>query len=469
MEQQVESNPLHTLGQRLRQARLQRGLSQEELAGPEFTKGYVSALERGAVRPSLKALDVFARRLETPISEFLVAETPAETGPDLEALAEDLHYQLNYANMLIHSHQLAEALQLIDSVAQQADPQRELLPPRLLYRLPYLRGMVHYRQADYATARAALEQALALLTQPPNEETEETVRVRNQLGNTFYLQEQPQLALTYHVQCLEAAARGIAKDPSLRLSIYRNLANDYWALGDIPQAIGVYQEALALLEDYHDLERQAGIYWGLSMAYRSVNDWDQAKRYATQALHIYAAGSNRTAAAAICLNLAEIQIKDQEYANAEHLLERAEKFLVGTSDRLLMSTLYQNYAELAVQQNQLDRAAEYAHLSCSIAEEGGQEASDAPPQIRANVLRTSAQALLIQAQVEEQRGHSDAADRLFKQAQECIAQTGYEETAYQITYSYAEALRARGAFEQAMEYYRRAAQYRRQAPHGRAG
>ena len=468
MDNGRSSNLLDTLGRRLRHARLQMGLSQEALAGAEFTKGYVSALERGAVRPSLKALEVFARRLDMPISDFLVATAALEGKPDLEALAEDLHYQLNYANMLIHTHQLVEALQLIETVEQMAEPQREQLSPQLLYRIPYLQGMAHYYKGDPTAARPALEAALALVDQPSSRDTEDAARVRNLLGNTFYLQEQPQVALTYHEQCLRAVINGTVRDPNLRLSIYRNLANDYWARNDFKQAIATYQEALTLLDDYHDLERQAGIYWGLSMAYRANDEWDQAKRYATQALHIYAASSNRTAAAAICLNLAEILISDHEYVNAEHLLERAQKFLVGTDDRLLLSTLYQNYADLTAQQNQLDRAAEYAQLSCTIAEESSHEPANAATQIRANTLRTYTEALYTAARIEEQRGQFAEADRLFQQALKCIEQTGYEETIYKVAFSYAETLRARGAFEPAMEYYRIAAQHHRQTPRSHA-
>src|SRR6476661_1735082 len=68
-----------TLGQRLRQARRQRGLTQDAIAQPEFTKSYVSAVERGKARPSLKALELMARRLGIPMSELL-AITPAQTG-----------------------------------------------------------------------------------------------------------------------------------------------------------------------------------------------------------------------------------------------------------------------------------------------------------------------------------------------------------------------------------------------------
>jgi transcriptional regulator with XRE-family HTH domain len=68
MDPGLAPNPLATLGERLRQARLERGLSQDALAQPEFTKSYVSAVERGKARPSLKALELMARRLGIPLS-----------------------------------------------------------------------------------------------------------------------------------------------------------------------------------------------------------------------------------------------------------------------------------------------------------------------------------------------------------------------------------------------------------------
>src|SRR6266498_91727 len=81
------------IGKTIRQMRQSRGLTQETLAGPEFSKGYISALERGAVRPSLKALEVFASRLEVPITDLLAARQEIEGEPRLEALKEDLQYQ----------------------------------------------------------------------------------------------------------------------------------------------------------------------------------------------------------------------------------------------------------------------------------------------------------------------------------------------------------------------------------------
>ena len=52
-----------TLGQKIRIARLEQRLTQEQLAGSDLTKSYISEVERGRRIPRLLTLKVLARRL----------------------------------------------------------------------------------------------------------------------------------------------------------------------------------------------------------------------------------------------------------------------------------------------------------------------------------------------------------------------------------------------------------------------
>src|SRR5215211_9447068 len=114
MEPAVEVNPLSTLGERLRAARLARGMSQEMLAQPEFTKSYVSAVERGKARPSLKALELMSRRLGIPMSELLAISQTTEEETDVAALEEEFAYTLDNARMLSNTSRDEEALRLLN-------------------------------------------------------------------------------------------------------------------------------------------------------------------------------------------------------------------------------------------------------------------------------------------------------------------------------------------------------------------
>ena len=68
------------LGKRLRQARLEAGMSQRQLCGNEITRNMLSQIENGTARPSMATLEYFARRLGKPISFFL--EEEAVTSPN---------------------------------------------------------------------------------------------------------------------------------------------------------------------------------------------------------------------------------------------------------------------------------------------------------------------------------------------------------------------------------------------------
>ncbi|HWI62289.1 MAG TPA: helix-turn-helix transcriptional regulator, partial [Symbiobacteriaceae bacterium] len=72
---------MDTLGDRIRQARLAAGLSQQQLAGPELTRSFICRIEHGKVRPSRQTLEEFARRLGRPLEYF----TAASAGDRLQA------------------------------------------------------------------------------------------------------------------------------------------------------------------------------------------------------------------------------------------------------------------------------------------------------------------------------------------------------------------------------------------------
>ena len=76
----VDDSPLaHAIGQRLRQARLAAGLTQQQLAGERYTKAYISALENGIAKPSMAALNYLAPRLGKTASQLL--SDPSRHGP----------------------------------------------------------------------------------------------------------------------------------------------------------------------------------------------------------------------------------------------------------------------------------------------------------------------------------------------------------------------------------------------------
>ena len=63
------------LGQRLKAARLERGLSQRQLCGDVITRNMLSQIENGSARPSMDTLRYLAGELGKPLSFFLEEDT----------------------------------------------------------------------------------------------------------------------------------------------------------------------------------------------------------------------------------------------------------------------------------------------------------------------------------------------------------------------------------------------------------
>ncbi len=58
------------LGEKLKQARLEAGLSQRQLCGDTITRNMLSQIENGSAKPSLATLQVLSARLGKPVSYF---------------------------------------------------------------------------------------------------------------------------------------------------------------------------------------------------------------------------------------------------------------------------------------------------------------------------------------------------------------------------------------------------------------
>ena len=150
------------LGDKLRQARIQAGLSQRELCGDTITRNMLSQIEHGNASPSIGTLQALAARLGKPVGYFLDGEGPAS--PNAGRMAE--------AVRAVEAENWDRAGQLLEEF-QQPDPVydgvRELLSQLVLLaltdraideeRLPYARELLG-RLRSFPGQRQRLQQRL---------------------------------------------------------------------------------------------------------------------------------------------------------------------------------------------------------------------------------------------------------------------------------------------------------------------
>src|SRR6266852_3010091 len=110
------------VGARIRSLRTAKGLTQAQLADPLYTKAYISMLESGRTRASMKALEHIAG---------VLGVTPADLlgGPPA---AESHEYLLVEARRLVESGNAEGAIPILEALKDGLTPGDQLVRLRIL-------------------------------------------------------------------------------------------------------------------------------------------------------------------------------------------------------------------------------------------------------------------------------------------------------------------------------------------------
>ncbi len=139
------------LGEKLRQARLERKMTQEDLSEGIFSKSYVSAVELGKIQPSLKALQVLSKRLELPLTEFL-----DKPGVDRSSQFISLSMaRLRYLLVCARKADLERSKQVVKQLEQ------EELDELQQAEFSYLKGRLYKLSGNSPQALVTFQQAIA--------------------------------------------------------------------------------------------------------------------------------------------------------------------------------------------------------------------------------------------------------------------------------------------------------------------
>jgi transcriptional regulator with XRE-family HTH domain len=100
------------VGQRMRHARGERGMTLAQLGGKDLTRGFLSSVEVGRSSISLKALSIVADRLKLPIAYF-VDTAPILSSPSLQLVVDHAEAALAYGLYLRSQGKTEEALEYV--------------------------------------------------------------------------------------------------------------------------------------------------------------------------------------------------------------------------------------------------------------------------------------------------------------------------------------------------------------------
>ena len=143
------------LGEKIRLARTEAGLSQRQLCGEEITRNMLSQIESGKARPSMTTLQYLAAQLHRPVSYFL-----EDGGSPVEAA-------LDQARQAYGLGQFQQALEALENATEKGEEAN-----LLQYLCLIAQGKAALGQEKRPYARQLLEKAGSIETLYKNDATE---------------------------------------------------------------------------------------------------------------------------------------------------------------------------------------------------------------------------------------------------------------------------------------------------------
>jgi tetratricopeptide (TPR) repeat protein len=430
MEPEMEPEPHATeaIGARLRRLRLERGLSQRDVAGEGVSFTYVSRIESGQRQPSVKALRVLARKLGVT-AEYLETGRDVPSSTAWELAAGDAELELRLGD------------------TEEAERRFQTL---------LLEAQVEGEDADADRARVGL--ALALAGQGRHREATELlddVLSRGRpavaeradlyaaLGRSYAAAGETPRAVALFRSCLEEIAATPSPDPVLYVRFATYLSYALTDVGDTAAAHEALAGAVARVQGVQDRTTLVRLYWSLARYYAHEGPPARALEYIRKAIALLEAGEDTLYLARAHESCASLLLDQGDPGDAEEHLDVAEALYGELSEPALVGSARAERARLGIQTGDLAGARADALAALDLLERG--EAVEV-----GRTWRTL-------GAVFDQLGEPDLADRSYRTAVERLLDQAAGKELAETYRAYGKFLRAQGREGEALDVYERAA------------
>ena len=426
-----EAPSAETIGERLRRLRLERGLSQRELSAPGVSYAYISRIEAGARRPSVKALRLLARKLGVS-AEYL------ETGSDIhdferrELRLADAELRLRLENDVAAAER--DLIELLREALTAGDA-----PAAARARVAL--GYAAAAGGDHTRASELLEQSidsglLSPLGQPD---------VYAALGRSWSALGQPEQAVALFERCLRQIEEEAPGDDasSIRFSAY--LASALTDLGDYDGAQQALHEAVLRSNRIADPYDRIRLYWSLGRVAGTDGRHQVSLAYFRRALELLATTEDTVQIARAHLSCAWMLIEGNQLDEAQVHLAQAQA-LFGLAPQQIDAVMSARFrAELARRRGNADEAIASAREAIALA-------GDALHAERGN-------AWFVIAETRAAQGSIPEAEQAFEEAAHLLDQHGSTRERAACYRAWGRLLRGAGREAEALDVLERAADF----------
>ena len=436
MSRKLSHQPGHTVGAKLRAERLAKKYTQYQLAQPEFSVSYISAIERDQIQPSLRALEILSARLGLNSADLLpvrgqafhkthAAQHAARSGEEIDLL-------LLEAALSLHQRKPERAVELLRTLPTLKDmPGTEAL-------IRYLLGRAYFESGQLQESEQALTEAAQLAHETQSPLYPCILSVQQALYIALQWPDQANQAQREAMLWLEQA-QATPTNAFFRAQLLFHLGRAASHAEQFAQAQELLQQALAAFNEPISYE-------ALVSVYQSQNAPQLAVLYGYRWLWVTLQQRLPTLRSEIqhALGRALRQSNpDKAYTALLEVAQEAE----ARHDTLTQASAHVHLAACLLERGKIEQAEEYARTAQDMAEQTGSNG-------------ITADALLLQGELAYRRQAYERGDVFFASGLAMLEELGFTEELVEQQAHYARLLEECGQLHKAIIYWKRAYEIR---------
>lgn len=431
-----------SVGARLRAARLAKKYTQNQLARPDFSVSYISAIERGQIQPSLRALEILAQRLELsttdllPVHSTLAGALLFESGKAAPG-GDEREIALLEAQIAIYQKNPARAIEIVQRIL----PQRSERHQEKSSALHYVLGWAYLEEGRFQESEQQLAEAARLARESADPYYPCILSLQSVVYTAMRNTEQ---AAQLQRESLRLLARQteIPANSFFLARLYSSLAQRSSSLGELELAIEQFQQALRLLQVQDTCQKQQENYWQLFNAYSVQEMYFLALLYSQKWLLADQRCQLQEQKHEMIYALGRALLRSNPEKAHAYLLEVAQE-AEARQDHLILAGAQVQLASWLIARGELSRAAELV-----------QSAQEQVHPFGETVI--SADARLLAGELAYKEKDYTSGDRYFEEGLAIFERIGAREDLVEHLARYAHLLEERNSIQKALIYWKRA-------------
>jgi len=377
-----------SLGQKIKELRILKGLTQSDLGSGMVTPSMISQIEADKANPSHKLLCAIAEKLETSVDYFL---TDMQT-----KLEQTSTYKL--AKAFMESSEYDRAISLLEELLDNPAPHLQLTNISFDLANCYL----HVEQFERANElfETVLDSAIR------SGEHNTAVLALNKLGVIQLRKENLLLAQFHWKKAYQILSRTEGIDMSTKAFVITNLGMVNLKLGEYQDALKYYTESYQLLQGSNYLKLIGETYTGLGHANKELKNFKKATEHTQDAIAIFKSLNLLKASYDNKVNLAMIMGEEGRIEEALTLLEECMEGFSKHGSEFDIANVHTELARLLLQVKRYADAETHCHQALAI--------MDADLRETAYIFRTLAEIKLGTAEFDASVEYAEKAIEIFQ-------------------------------------------------------